>query len=339
MLSPMRQRRRSWAVLAAVAVVLSACSSDAASPAEPSLPERDGADPRPAGDGGGGAEVPASPVPEPAVAVGSCLDLTYTPPDAPTPQEGELCRPPSDVDAKDVGIVLLHGGSGTGGRWSDLDGWVDAYLGAGYTTLAVDYELFRPGDDDPVFPRPEQDVKAAVQYLRGVAPALGLAEDRIVVHGTSSGARIGAVAFTTPSDPAFEGPELWEGISDEVNAFIGFYHPYDGSLQAAATYYGGERDDERTEVRRRWYLADALLHAEDATGPAALFTGERDWEVQITQAQELAEAVEAAGYDADVTVVARAGHGFDLSGGGLTKAGQQVAYVVTEWLAGQFPPD
>jgi acetyl esterase/lipase len=328
---------RAWVV--AMALALAACSSDASTTPSPSLPDASGSDARPTGDGGGGAaEAPAA-LPAPAVGVGACTEVTYTPPGAPTPQEGELCRPPADVDARDVGVVLLHGGSGTAGRWSDLDGWVDAYLGAGITTLNVDYELFRPGrEDDAVFPRPEQDVKAAVQYLRGVAPALGVEEDRIVVHGTSSGARIGAVAFTTPDDPSFAGPELWSGISDRVDGFVGFYHPYDGSLQGAATYYGGERDDEDTDVRRRWYLADALLHAEDATGPAAFFTGERDWEVQITQAQELAAVLEEHGHDASVTVVARAGHGFDLSGGGLTKAGQQVAYVVTQWLEQQFPP-
>src|SRR6185503_13785002 len=107
-----------------------------------------------------------------------------------------------------------------------------------------DYHLFWPGTRErPVFPRPEQDVKAAVQYLRGVARALGVRRDRLVVQGQSAGARIGAVAFTTPDDPWFSGPGpgsgLHAGLSSRVDAFIGFYHPYDGTMQFDDQYFGG----------------------------------------------------------------------------------------------------
>ena len=77
--------------------------------------------------------------------------------------------------------------------------------------------------------------------------ALGISRKNIVVQGMSAGARVGAVAYTTPNDEYFAGPELWPDISDTVNGFIGFYHPYDGSMQYSSQYYGGS--DESSDPR------------------------------------------------------------------------------------------
>jgi acetyl esterase/lipase len=236
-----------------------------------------------------------------------------------------------------VGIVLVHGGGGTSGSPEALTAWEVAYADAGYVTVNVRYELFDLGDDPPVFPGPEQDVKAAVQYLRTAGAELGVDPGRVVVHGFSAGARLGAVAYTTPGHEAFEGAELWPGVPDRVDGFVGFYHPYDGTLQGGTTYYGGPRDDPETAVRARWVLADALLHAADATGPALLVTGEDDWDVQRTQQEELAELVRAAGHEAETLVVPNAGHGFDVTGTGFTRAGQGVAGTVLAWLEERFP--
>src|SRR5437867_5012507 len=49
------------------------------------------------------------------------------------------------------------------------------------STFAIDYALTVP--IAPTYPKPQTDVKAAVQYLRGRAGALGIDPDRIVVQG------------------------------------------------------------------------------------------------------------------------------------------------------------
>src|SRR5690606_26014421 len=106
---------------------------------------------------GAGGDLPATPVtvPDPGVLGGRCGLVTYTPPTANEAFEGELCRPPAP-EARDVGIVLVHGGGGIAGSHRDLVAWSEAYVAAGYTTLAIDYHLFDPGGESPVFPRPEQ---------------------------------------------------------------------------------------------------------------------------------------------------------------------------------------
>jgi acetyl esterase/lipase len=280
-------------------------------------------------------------LPDPEVLGGSCGAVTYTPPSAVEPFDAELCRP-AGAEARDVGIVLVHGGGGIGGDLTGMTAWSEAYVAAGYTTLSIDYDLFDPGIESPVFPRPEQNVKAAVQYLRGIAPSLGLDPDRILVHGQSAGARLGAVAFTTAGDERFEGRELWPGIDQRVNGFIGFYSTYDGTMQYDEQYYGGPRDDPDAEVRANWVAADSIVNAgRDGAinGPAAFFTGELDWTELAAQQEQLAEQVEAAGYAATSYVHPGGEHGYDSGPSGLTEGGLAAAFAITAWLDGLFPQD
>jgi acetyl esterase/lipase len=180
-------------------------------------------------------------------------------------------------------------------------------------------------------------VKAAVQWLRGNAVALGIDPERIIAQGLSAGARLGAVAYTSGDDPWFTGPELWPGIADHLNGFVGYYSTYDGSLESDATYYGGERDDDDAEVRRRWAEADSLANAGDVVGPAYFFTGEDDWSLLIMQMEAFVDGVSDAGFDAESQVTSDGDHGYDQVGGDLTRAGEADLAVLLEWLDQQFP--
>jgi acetyl esterase/lipase len=179
-----------------------------------------------------------------------------------------------------------------------------------------------------------------VQYLRGLSASIGLDSDRIVVHGASAGARLGAVAFTTSGDARFDGDELWEGISDEVNAFVGFYSTYDASMQYDSQYYGGPRDDTDPAVRANWVAADSIVNAGRAGavhGPAAMFTGELDWSELAMQQEQLATEVRQAGYEANTYVHPGGDHGYDAGPGGLTEGGAAAAFFLVTWLDQVFP--
>jgi acetyl esterase/lipase len=324
--------------LAAIAALASACSvdrgDDAAAEQVTTLPPAS----TPVTDEEGEVITPST-LPDPGVLGGMCGAVTYTPPMAAEAFDAELCRPPG-AEARDVGIVLVHGGGGIGGDRTGMTAWAEAYVAAGYTTLSIDYLLFDPGYESPVFPRPEQNVKAAVQYLRGIGPGLGLDPDRILIHGQSAGARLGAVAFTTAGDDRFEDGELWVGIDQRVNGLVGFYSTYDGTMQYDGQYYGGARDDLDPDVRANWVAADAIVNAgRDGAvhGPAAFFTGELDWSELAVQQEELAERVRAAGYVATSYVHPGGEHGYDSGPSGLTEGGQAAAFAITAWLDGQFP--
>lgn len=319
-------------MLLAALVTLAGCST-AASPAAEGPGEQAAAPPT-----SDPADLAPDPLPDPGVAPGRCDIVTYTPPTAQELQRAELCRPASAQ--RDVAVVVVHGGSGIGGSRQGMRSWADRLVAEGYVVLVPDYHLFAPGGESPVFPLPEQNLKASVQYLRGTAKALGISRGNIVVQGMSAGARLGAVAYTTPDDPWFDGAELWPDISTEVNGFIGFYHTYDGSMQFSSQYYGGPDDSSDAEVRDRWDHADALANAGDVRGPALFVTGSTDWDLIVEHQDAFAARVRRTGHGARTVVITGGGHGFDSgTATRLSRLGEQAAGEVLRWLNDEFPQD
>jgi acetyl esterase/lipase len=319
------------AVLAAIVLLTAACSGS-----------RD----TPVGDGEQAAgsqgttidpvDLAPDPLPDPGVEPGTCKIVTYTPPTAREAQKGELCRPADNQ--RNVAVMVVHGGSGIGGSYDGMRPWANRLTAEGYVVFLPDYHLFTPGAGGPVFPWPEQNVKAAVQYLRGTAKATGISRRNIVVQGMSAGARIGAVAYATPGDDYFAGPELWPDIDDTVDGFIGFYHPYDGSMQYSSQYYGGSDESSDAKVRERWDEADALANAADVRGPALLITGSKDWDLIEQQQEQFASAIETGDHDARTVVITGGSHGFDTgTASRLSRLGEQAATEVLRWLNAEFP--
>ena len=163
------------------------------------------------------------------------------------PSAGCSCDRPTDQ--RTTAIVLVHGGGATGGSQADCASWSDWYRDHGYLTFSIDYRLVDPAIDHGIYPIPEQNTKAAVQYLRMHADELGI--DRIVVQGHSAGARLGGILATTSDLPAFSGREVWPDVSDRIDGLIGFYGYYDGIQYEPVAYYGGSGVAPSTAVSTR----------------------------------------------------------------------------------------
>lgn len=287
--------------------------------------------PGPAGaDGEGpsdavGITTTSSPLPE------GCETVVVSPPGAAQEFQGDLCLPAGA--ARDTVIVLVHGGGGFGGERSDLRAWSDVYRQAGYPTLSTDYLIFDETTRSPVYPEPEQDVKAAVQWLRANGAEHGVAPGRIVVHGISAGARLGGQLEVTPDDPYYQDTELWPGTSDAIDGFIGFYGYYSGLQFDEERYYGGPEDSPDPLVRGRWERADSVGMAAGATAPVLLVHGEEDGLVAAAQSERFGAALEAAGVDVTVELLPGEGHAFDLDeDGSLSPRGEALVPDVLAWI-------
>lgn len=263
----------------------------------------------------------ASPIPVVAVSVTEtqtgCRTVTYTPITAARSQVGTLCAP-RQVAAR-TAVLLIHGGGGYSGSRSALQAWQTFYLRRGFVTLSIDYTLTGEGGS-PTYPRPEQNAKAAVQYLRLHEDELGT--DRVVVQGHSAGARLGAILLTTPDDASYAGRELHREVSDAIDGFIGFYGYYGGSQFRAAEYYGeaAHRD------------ANSVVNAARASGAALLFHGHADSLVPASRSIRFARAIQRAGGDAALELV-NGNHCFDGYGlSRLTAAGAQAGRQALQWL-------
>jgi len=257
--------------------------------------------------------------------------VVYSPPGAPK-RQADLVLPRTHGDTI---VVLVHGE----GSRKLMRGWADFYAQHGYASFAIDYLVAKQGTPSPVYPKPETDVKAAVQYLRGRAGALALDPDKIVVQGFATGAALGAQSAVTPNDPFFDGPAHLPGVSDAPAAFIGFSGRYDGHRPDQTKYYGGPPNSPDPKVQERYAKADSMTQGSGTAGPTLLFQGDADSPELVASASAFRDALQNAGKDVTLTIVPGAGPAFDRdSSGALTPAGQQAAQQVLEWLQARFPP-
>ncbi len=261
--------------------------------------------------------------------------VVYTPDGAPARKATLVVPRPDHLDTV---VVLVHGGNGTNGNRRQVRGWQDFYADNGITSLAIDYFLYKGSTPPPVYPQPERDVKAAVQWVREHAADLAIDPDRIVVQGFGAGAALGAQAYVTPGDPFFAGPGLEPGVSDASGAFVGFAGRYDGEQRNPAQYYGGPPDSEDPVVQARYEQANSVAHAADASGPALLFQAANGTPALVDQARAFDEALVAAGVDSELVLPPSADDDFDTAGKELTPAGEAAAQQVLAWLAARFPP-
>jgi acetyl esterase/lipase len=276
-------------------------------------------------------EAEAVTAPDPRVNEGRCGRVTFTPPEASDRHRATLCRP---ADAPRGLVVLIHGGGGYSGDREQMTGWAGWYREQGFVTMAIDYTLVGDGTPEPVFPRPEQDVKAAIQWAHLQADRLGY--ENVLLHGSSAGARLAAEAFTTPGDPYFAGDDLWPGVDDSAQGLIGFYGYYDGDTLEPEAQYGGPRGDDAADAR--WDQADSVAHAAHATGPVLLFHGDVDGLINIAQTERFGSALADAGIDVSAFIVTDGNHAFDGTYGDLTTAtGDQAADKIAAWLSTRFP--
>jgi len=271
----------------------------------------------------------------PDLPAGRCGTVTYTPPTASQAHQADLCRP---ADEPRGAVILVHGGGGYSGDRSTMREWAGWYRAQGFVTLSIDYTLLGDGSPEPIYPRPEQDMKAAVQWARLQAEPLGYDPQRILLHGSSAGARLAAQAFVTPGDPWFAGPDLWRNVTDDVAGFIGFYGYYDGDTLEAERYYGGLPDSTDPDVAERWGHADSLAQAANATGPVLLFHGDVDGLINIAQTERFGAALAESGADVTAFIVIDGDHAFDGRSGDLTTdTGEDAAAEVATWLDARFP--
>lgn len=142
---------------------------------------------------------------------GGGRDLTadvYTPPGKPSQAPG---------------VLLVHGGSWSGGDRTQLRGYGILLGRLGYLCVACEYRL----SGEAAWPAQIHDVKAALRWMRANAGTLGLDPARLAISGNSAGAHIALVAAGTPNLSIFEGTGGNAGVDTTVGAVISFYGPSD----------------------------------------------------------------------------------------------------------------
>jgi len=201
-------------------------------------------------------------------------------------------------------VVCVHGGAWQSGTKAAYGPVLQMLAMNGYAAASVEYRMAPQFK----FPAQAQDVRRAVEYLRGRAAELKLNADRIAVLGDSAGGHLA----------------LFEGLTDAtpgIRAVVNLYGVTDLTRWQAAPE--GEKAlgmNSDTLLERVFGTCDRTsktlrtaspLYSMGKARPAILtFHGDADPLVKLEQAQWLHEALRKGGFDEKLVVVKSASHGF-----------------------------
>jgi acetyl esterase/lipase len=125
-------------------------------------------------------------------------------------------------------LVFLHGGGWIGGDKAFpekfyMNDFVLKFVQNGYAVVSVNYTLL---DKNTNFPKPIEDSKEAVRWIRANADKYNFDEKNIGLWGASAGAQIGMVAAYS-DDSQFSENSRFSNYSSKVNYVIDYFGPSD----------------------------------------------------------------------------------------------------------------
>ena len=233
---------------------------------------------------------------------------------------------PDPAAASGAAIVYLHGGGwAVGSRrrfgrafasWSPTP--LDLLGQAGFVVATVDYRL----SGEARFPAQLHDVKAAIRWMRGNAPLLGVDPSKVLAWGESAGGHLAMLAGLTGGKLESEG-EVGEHLdrSSAVCGVVDWYGPMNllslgsqhhpdsdkrpddaGSWESSLVGAPLQTDPDRTR------LASPISYVHAAAPPIQIHHGTSDRQVPFDQSVEFVDALRTAGGTAELIAVEGSDH-------------------------------
>ena len=217
-------------------------------------------------------------------------------------------------------LVGVHGGGWQVGDRKFYQHWGSYLAKYGYAVFAIEHRLMRPGVK--TWPGVVYDCKAAVQFVRANAEALGLDPDRVGLIGDSAGAHLSALVALAGDEPLFSSQyrdDPYAATPANVKAVIGFYGVYDMVAQWEHDQITRPRDSVTEKLlgcppmvsRRIFFEASPLSYAtvdKNSTRFLLIYGREDDIVDPATQSEKFLTGLKQAGFFAGTIVVPGAGH-------------------------------
>ncbi len=250
-------------------------------------------------------------------------------------QDGDLqldVYAPTNAAANGASVIVVHGGSWSGGARNDFPQWNRLLAAQGYTVFDVDYRVA----PQPNYLSATGDVKCAVRWVKNHAAEFKVAPEKIAVLGRSAGAHLVLLAAYSADDARLPAASCTDdGTSEVVRAVVSFYAPTDLSwaydnpanrlvIDGPATlirFLGGS-PHESDEISERFVLASPVAHVSSKTPPTLLIHGGQDQLVRSENMTRLAGKLKEANAPHKTLFIPYAQHGFDYNFNGF---GAQIA--------------
>lgn len=245
------------------------------------------------------------------------VDLPYSTIPGYRPMVLDLFLPPKagTTSAPRPLIVYVHGGGWVGGHvrqagaLSDFPGVLAALAKEGFVVASVEYRFA----GEAHLPAQLQDVRAALRFLKDHANEYGIDPTRVAIWGGSAGGHLAALAAlscgvaTLDAAPAAPGSECvqaavtWYGVFDFAPLVAGGQGP---PMQLLGCDKGAACAADRVRA------ASPISYIDSSDPPFLLIHGADDRVVAVTQSDEAAKAMKAAGMEAREIVIPGVDHSF-----------------------------
>jgi len=225
----------------------------------------------------------------------------------------DIALPPGGGAAPRPLVVLLHGGSWSGGSRRNLRDEMLALAARGYVAASLGYRLTQAPRN--VFPAALQDVRCAVRWLRSHAERYGIDTARVAAVGYSAGGHLASMLGVAPPDEALDGRCAAQSRSPAVSAVISYAGPQDLRVNGPYTaeqarlvtnFLGAFPGD----APRMAALASPIAHVRTGAPPFLLVQGSVDDLVPPDHARRMAAELRGVGTAATVLELRGVGHEF-----------------------------
>jgi acetyl esterase/lipase len=228
-------------------------------------------------------------------------------------------------------IIVIHGGSWSGGTKSDFARYNRWLAEGGRVVFDVNYRL---ADSEHHFPAQLIDVKCAIVWVKRHAAEYHVDPRRLALMGRSAGGQLALLAAYTPNDPTLQ-PALSVAEDTHVRAVISIYGPTDLSwdythpgrpdvidtAHVLENYLGGSP----TTAPQVYAAASPIEHISSESPPTLFLQGGHDQIVREENVERIIPKLAAADVPFKYVYLPWANHGFDYNFNGWSS---QIAQAV-----------
>ncbi len=220
-------------------------------------------------------------------------------------------------------LIVVHGGSWSGGDREQLPELNYVMAGSGYVSASIDYRLA----PDCHSPAPEEDVLAAMEYLRLHAEEWTIDTNNFVLLGRSAGAQIALSVAYSGRARGLKGVINFYGPADMI---WGYQNPANplvmNSCEVIEKYFGGTYH----QLPDLYKACSPIEHITSACVPTLTIHGVIDPLVAYGHSTRLEEKLEQAGVKHYLLSMPWATHGCDYTLNG--PGGQLSTYAVEQFV-------
>ena len=230
---------------------------------------------------------------------------------------------PAKTAGKKPCVIVIHGGSWSGGDRKQLPE-LNSYLARrGYQVASMEYRLAPQYQN----PQPVADVKSVIGYLKSNAEKLQIDTNNFVLLGRSAGAQIALLAAYTLKNKCIKGVIDFYGPADMV---FGYFVPSNplvlDSHKVMEDYLGGTYK----QVPTNYAASSPILFANSRSVPTLLIHGKNDVLVSYQHSVRLNFKLNQLGVKHYFLSLPWATHGCDYNLNG--PSGQLATYTVERFL-------